>query len=115
MREHFYSTYRVARMGNDALSDDARIVAAVQTAMSADRMESQVCRERCRRNAAHELRLAKLRAERDVVRGDLYEAGLSGDLRGKRGREELRSRASSVTRIRLHWYKRIRWWSYVVV
>lgn len=114
MREQFYIAYRAARMGDDALSDNARIIAAVQTALSDDGMESQLYRERCRRKTAHELRIAKQRAATDAVRGDLCEAGLNGDLRGKRGREELRSRASGVRRIRHEWVSRVRGWSYAV-
>lgn len=101
----FKSEYRLARLGHDTSC------VAVQVALS-EGSESQTWRAIQRKTVAHELRAAKLRAAPDAIRQDLVEAWIFGGLRGKRGREELRSRAGAVLKIRAKWRKTVAEWCY---
>ena len=106
-KTQFKSEYRLARLGHDTSCE------AVQVALS-DVGESQTWRAIQRKNVAHELRAAKLRAAPDAIRQDLVEAWIFGGLRGKRGREELRSRVNAVLKIRAMWRKAVAGWCYAI-
>ena len=104
-KSQFKSEYRLARLGHDTTCE------AVQIALR-EAGESQAWRVLRRKNMAGELRAAKLRAAPDAVRLRLHENGIEGGLRGKRGREELRSAVQAVMKIRAMWRTSVAKWCY---
>ena len=104
-KSQFKTEHRLARLGHDTTCE------AVQVALS-EAGESQALRVLRRKSVAHELRAAKLRAAPDAVRCRLHENGIGGGLRGKRGREELRSAVQAVMKIRAMWRASVAKWCY---
>lgn len=101
----FQAEYRAARLGYDTQC------VAVQIAL-ADGIDSQWSRHQARLQVARELHIAKQRAAPSAVRRDLEQAGLSTDLRGKRGKAELWCRVGAVLKLRAAWRSRVARWSY---